>query len=141
VVVTNKALTKRKNKMPGTNSKLVNWLLGLTATLLSALIIGSVGMLVKLDDRTAELVTVVRLTSKHLKEGYDKTMTQVNGNTTRLHSVENRVAKLEVQNDQDKVYNRKIDLLHDTVKIIEGKMEVDLLHDTVKIIEGKMEGE
>ena len=109
--------------MPKTNSKLVNWILGISATLVSTLIIGSMTLLVKLDNRTAELVTILELTSQHLKEGIEKSVIQISNNSSEIHKVKQRVTKLEVQNENDARYNQKIDTLHDTVKKIEGKME------------------
>jgi len=109
--------------MPKTNNKLVNWILGISATLVSTLIIGSMTLLVKLDNRTAELVTILELTSQHLKEGIEKSVIQISINSSEIHEVKQRVTKLEVQNETDARYNEKIDKLHDTVKKIEGKME------------------
>jgi hypothetical protein len=111
--------------MPKTNSKLVNWFLGITGTLVSTLIIGSMTLLVKLDNRTAELVTILELTSEHLKEGIEQSVLNIGKNTSEIHEVKQRVVKLEIQNEQDEKYNKRLDSLHDTVKKIEGKMEVE----------------
>lgn len=105
--------------MPKANSKIINWICGILGTLVSTLIVGSMSLLVKLDNRTEQLVTIIELTSKHLKEGIDKSTLSSNKNTQDIQHVKERVTKLEYQNEKDARYNLKLDNLHETVKDIE----------------------
>ncbi len=111
--------------MPKVNSKLLNWVLGVLGTLIGTLIVGSIALLVKLDTRTQKLITVVEITNEHLREGMAKHSGDITANSALITHNSRRITVLEVQNEQDKKYNEKIDRLHDTVKKIEGKMEVD----------------
>lgn len=111
--------------MPKTNSRIINWVCGILGTLVSTLIIGSMTLLVKLDNRTEQLVTIVELTSKHLKEGIDKSILSIDKNTKEIDHVKERVTKLEYQNEKDAKYNLKLDDLHDTVKKIEVKLNTE----------------
>ena len=105
--------------MPKTSSKLVNWLLGVAATLFSTMLVGSLTLLYKLDTRTEKLVTILEFN----KITVEKALTSISNNSDEIHKVKDRVTKLEMQNQTDAKYNAKIDRLHDTVKKIEGKME------------------
>ena len=104
-------------------TKIVNWVLGITGTLLSTLIIGSIALLIKLDNRTKELVTVFKVTSIHLKEGVEKATESISDNSTAISDVKHRVTKLELRKEYESIYSEK---LFSLVEKIESKMEEDI---------------
>ena len=82
-------------------SKVLNWVLGILGTLTATLIIGSIGPLIKLDKRTAELVMILEITSDQLKEGIEKSVLQINDNKTKIQGNTNRIQRLEVKGEHD----------------------------------------
>ena len=107
--------------MPKSNSKILNWFLGILGTLLATMIIGAIGLLINLDKRTAALVTILELTSSQLKEGIEKSVLQINDNKTKIQGNTDRIQRLEVKDEHTDKYYKRLDELHETVKKIAEK--------------------
>ena len=102
---------------------MANWCAGILGTLIATLIIGSIGLLVKLDKRTAELVMILEITSEQLKEGIEKSVMQINDNKTKIQGNTNRIQRLEVKGEHDEKYYKRLEELHETVKKIAEREE------------------